>query len=70
MYMEQDQEHRDIWSNVWSFFSTKNCWKPFTVVGSGNQTRDFTYVTDVVSYLKASKSKLKMKFLMLEVVKL
>jgi len=22
--------------------------KPFTVVGDGNQTRDFTYVTDIV----------------------
>ncbi len=34
--------------------------KPLTVVGSGNQTRDFTYVTDVVSALiGASKSKIK-----------
>ena len=33
--------------------------KPLTVVGSGKQTRDFTYVTDVVSALiSASKSKL------------
>ena len=34
--------------------------KPFTVVGSGNQTRDFTYVTDIVrAFIKASKSNLK-----------
>jgi UDP-glucose 4-epimerase len=34
--------------------------KPLTVVGSGNQTRDFTYVSDVVSALtNASKSRLK-----------
>ena len=33
--------------------------KPFTVVGDGNQTRDFTYVTDVISALiLASESKL------------
>ena len=34
--------------------------KPFTVVGSGNQTRDFTYVSDITSaFLKASRSKIK-----------
>jgi len=34
--------------------------KPLTVVGSGKQTRDFTYVTDVVSALiSAAKSNLK-----------
>jgi len=32
--------------------------KPLTVVGDGNQTRDFTYVTDVVdAFYKAAKSK-------------
>jgi len=31
--------------------------KPFTVVGDGNQTRDFVYVTDVVgAFLKAAES--------------
>jgi len=28
--------------------------KPFTIVGDGNQTRDFTYVTDIISALIAS----------------
>lgn len=33
--------------------------KPFTVVGDGNQTRDFTYVTDVANaFLTAAESKL------------
>ena len=31
--------------------------KPFTVVGDGNQTRDFTFVTDIVdAYIKVAKS--------------
>lgn len=31
--------------------------KPYTIVGTGKQTRDFTYVTDVVhAFIKASKS--------------
>lgn len=34
--------------------------KPFTVVGDGNQTRDFTYVTDVAeAFYMAAKSSLK-----------
>ncbi len=42
------------------FLAQKLSGKPFTVVGSGKQTRDFTYVTDVVSaFLKASESNLK-----------
>jgi len=33
--------------------------RPFTVVGDGNQTRDFTFVTDVVeAYLRAAQSDL------------
>lgn len=31
------------------FLAQKLAGKPFTVVGDGNQTRDFTYVTDVVN---------------------
>ena len=34
--------------------------KPFTVVGNGKQTRDFTYVSDIVDALiMASKSNIK-----------
>ena len=41
------------------FLAQKLSKKPFTVVGSGNQTRDFTFVTDVVDvFLKACNSKL------------
>ena len=41
------------------FLAQKLSKKPFTVVGSGNQTRDFTYVTDVVDvFLKACNSKI------------
>ncbi len=36
--------------------------KPYTVVGNGKQTRDFTYVSDVVNaFYKASKKKTKSK---------
>lgn len=39
------------------FLAQKLANKPFTVVGDGNQTRDFTYVTDVVEALfSCSKS--------------
>ncbi len=42
------------------FLAQKLAGQPFTVVGDGNQTRDFTYVTDVVSALVvAAKSKIK-----------
>ena len=41
------------------FLAQKLSNKPFTIVGSGHQTRDFTYVTDVIdAFLKSSKSKL------------
>jgi len=36
------------------FLAQKLANKPLTVVGDGNQTRDFTYVTDIVSALIAS----------------
>ena len=41
------------------FLAQKLAKKPFTVVGNGNQTRDFTFVTDVIDAMyKASRSKL------------
>ena len=43
-----------------TFLTQKLYKKPFTVVGDGKQTRDFTYVTDIVDALiAASKSKYK-----------
>jgi UDP-glucose 4-epimerase len=36
------------------FLAQKLANKPYTVVGDGNQTRDFTYVTDIVEALVAS----------------
>ncbi len=46
------------------FLAQKLSNKPFTIVGSGNQTRDFTYVSDVISaILMASNSKLSNKIL-------
>lgn len=41
------------------FLAQKLAGKPFTVVGDGTQTRDFTFVTDVVSaFLMAGESKI------------
>lgn len=41
------------------FLAQKIASKPFTIVGNGKQTRDFTYVTDIISaFLLASKSKI------------
>tara|TARA_Y100001960_G_C14768741_1_gene878574 strand:+ start:2096 stop:3094 length:999 start_codon:yes stop_codon:yes gene_type:complete len=36
------------------FLAQKLAQKPFTVVGDGNQTRDFTYVTDVIEAIYAA----------------
>jgi UDP-glucose 4-epimerase len=42
------------------FLAQKIAKKPYTIVGDGNQTRDFTYVSDVVdAIIKAWKSKVK-----------
>ncbi len=42
------------------FLAQKLHRKPYTIVGSGRQTRDFTYVTDVVSaFLKAANSNIR-----------
>lgn len=42
-----------------TFLAQKLAGKPFTVVGDGKQTRDFTYVSDVVrAYLLAAESSL------------
>ena len=41
------------------FLAQKLHSKPFTIVGNGTQTRDFTYVTDVIdAFLKAADSKI------------
>ena len=59
MYMEQDLEYL-TYGAMFGVFSAKISEKPYTIVGDGKQTRDFTYVSDVVeAILKASKSNLK-----------
>lgn len=46
------------------FLAQKLSKKPFTIVGNGRQSRDFTYVSDVIrAILLASKSKLKNEIL-------
>jgi UDP-glucose 4-epimerase len=46
------------------FLAQKLTGKPFTVVGDGQQTRDFTFVTDVVdAFVKAVKSEIKNEIL-------
>ena len=46
------------------FLAQKLANKPYTVIGRGNQTRDFTYVTDVVqAMILAYKSNLKNEIL-------
>ena len=46
------------------FLAQKLSKKPFTIVGSGKQKRDFTYVSDVVkAMIKASKSRIKNEIL-------
>ena len=46
------------------FLAQKIAKKPYTIVGNGKQTRDFTYVSDVVSaFIKASKSNLNKEIL-------
>src|SRR5439155_27349861 len=41
------------------FLAQKLAGKPFTVVGDGHQTRDFTYVTDVVdAFVRAAECEL------------
>ena len=39
------------------FLAQKLAGRPFTIVGSGEQTRDFTYVTDIVKALIATAKK-------------
>ena len=52
------------WITPELFLAQKLSNKPFTIVGSGLQTRDFTYVSDVIdAFLKSSKSKLSNKIL-------
>ena len=45
---------RDFWNlrcNVRVFLAQKIANKPFTIVGDGSQTRDFTYVSDIIRAL-------------------
>ena len=46
------------------FLAQKLAGKPFTVVGDGSQTRDFTYVSDVVNaFIKAAESSISREIL-------
>ena len=53
IYLMADDQSRRVASS-----SISN--KPFTIVGSGKQTRDFTYVSDVVNaFMKSCESSIK-----------
>ena len=41
------------------FLAQKLAGKPFTVVGNGEQTRDFTFVDDVVSIIEMIDDRIK-----------
>lgn len=45
VHVPEHQEHTVLYLGV--FLAQKLAGEPFTVVGTGEQTRDFTYVTDV-----------------------
>ena len=64
MYTDLVKNFRDLWRSFNTFLAQKLANKPLTVVGDGKQTRDFTFVTDVVSaIIKVAKSKIcQMKF--------
>jgi UDP-glucose 4-epimerase len=48
MFMDLVPEHQGTYGTVFGIFLKQKLeGKPFTVVGTGEQTRDFTYVTDV-----------------------
>ena len=42
MFMDQELELRGHMSGIWSVSCSKIAKKPFTIVGNGEQTRDFT----------------------------
>ena len=58
MYMVQGQGHQAPTVPYLVFLPSKLAGKPFTVVGDGSQTRDFTYVSDVADAIYTAKSSL------------
>ena len=42
-------EHQEHTEQMFGVLAQKIANKPFTIVGSGSQTRDFTYVSDIVN---------------------
>ena len=62
-HVQELQEHMGLFLG---FLAQKLAKKPLTIVGDGNQKRDFTYVSDVVdSFVKVAKRKILVaKFIM------
>ena len=60
MLMDHEAELQVHMALLWEFFLNKKLEnKPFTVVGTGNQSRDFIHVNDVVkAFLRAGEQSL------------
>ena len=60
VYGPRSRTSGNIWSSFWSFSCSKTCPKPIYCCWRWNQTRDFTFVSDVVeAMIIASLSKIK-----------
>ena len=56
MFMALDQEQQELTERYLEFLAQKLSNKPLTIVGDGNQTRDFIHVYDLVeAILKVAK---------------
>ena len=54
MFMEPGPGHLGHMERVGVFLAQKLAKQPYTVVGDGTQTRDFTYVSDVADAVFAA----------------
>ena len=57
MHLDLELEHLDYTVPFLEYFKQKLENKPLTIVGSGNQKRDFLFVTDVTKAFAAAMSK-------------